>query len=183
MNATAEVVEQEKKVSMAELLGTLNKLDDGLIDLDIDGMKELAESTKIKVDGYKEILDAYEDRIARLKKDSEELAKAKKTLENKCKSLRLLLLFNMKSNKFTKLSGIKYNATLITKKDIKITVCHMPTSKDFLNSSEFVKRDYSWNKKALKEELKKNPESKYKHYGESVEVDSIRFSINKGDLS
>ena len=168
--------------SMREILNKLNEIDDGIIAIDVEALKQLSTKMKVKVDSYKGILDAIKVRMATLKHQEDELKSIRESLKKKAENLAGFLAFHMKQNGFSRLPGEKYQVSLVTK-DTVLWDENMaePDALMFQKHKGFVNRKYSWDKSAITTDLMlKREESEFKNLGKVVPKSHVSFTVKKG---
>lgn len=142
-------------MSLGEILARMQALDDGLVALDLDECRVLAERAEIKVDAYRGVLDQIEARSEAIGRAIKELQAAKKSLDTKANGLLQLLTFHMQSKGFEKLPGQAYEVTLRKSESVEIDEAFdRPDSSLYRTYSDFIRRTYEWDKKALNDGIK-----------------------------
>ncbi len=162
------------------LLQTLERADQGLLDLSEEAQKQIVAELATKIDAYKYLDEKFDLEIERMAKQVRDLQAVKKTLTSNKERLRELMDFHMKENKFERLPGETYAVQRIVKKhDIELTV-GPPTAEDVVAWPAFVKASYSWDAVALKNAIKADPTHPVlSWFGEPKESSYIKFSVRR----
>lgn len=183
-----ELEQEENKplpadLTMNQIFELLFKLDNSLIELTEDQMKQLGEMCLQKVDNYKYIEEKYEGEIARIKGRVEHYSSILKNLNSRLASLKEHLMFHVKHNGYDgKLFGDEWVAVVSTIKNsaVEIEKGYDPDQKIAINYPNLVRKKYEWDKTQLKAYLKQNfPTEEGYWYGDKIrlrDVDKLKWS-------
>jgi len=167
--------------SLNQMLETLRHLEDNLAEMTPEEIKVLLGDIKTKVDNTQEIISRMEAEEARLKESATALTDRARDIKNTVTRIKNYCLFAMKADDTTELVGkhfdLKlYKRTTPTVKDLNITpdmFLELNEIKDGL-----VKREYSFNKRAMKDLFKTSPELMDEYIFQKVS-ESISFKPHK----
>lgn len=166
--------------TLSNLLATLNAADNELISLAPEKQTELITALAQKVDSYIYVLDNFESKINSLAETIKLLQDAKKSLENNQESLKNLMKHHMAAQGFDKLSGNIHQVSLVKSEDVVLTLRDEITKYETFDYPELInkKEVWSWDKKAVKEAVKKDP-VKYQELGEVTTRLTLRKGVKK----
>ena len=178
MNQPAQ---EPPKVRLFDLLAQMEDVVEGLLQMTVDELDDLKEATKEKVDGYKTILDTYDVYISRYKKEIDDLASIKKSLETKQKNLREWIALQMDQFKYERLPGEKYKVSLRKTKSYQLKQEHAECGPvHYAQYQDFIKRTYAWEKKKILDDIKANGDkSAFIKWVDPVTKPSVTFTLNK----
>lgn len=164
-----------EKKTLASLMNKVFDVEQELISISDDEMKQLFGDLKGKVDSIKEYLlrlDEYEERVSEKIKSLQEY---KKTIQNKSTSLKKYVKYVMETQETDELYGHDYVVKLQRRESLKVKNIEI-TSDHYLNlndglDKQIVKREYSFDATQLKAAYKRDPD-KFKDF---VEVGTSVF--------
>lgn len=178
MSENVTTPEAKKPDTLFSLLDALEQADEGLLQLKPEEHREALLKAELKIDAYKYVLMRYDSRITEIKNEIEELTAVKRTLEKRQESLKSLLLYILKEKGLEQFPGVKYVVKLMNRKKVSV-IEREPNSMDFSEHPDLVKRTYSWDKRAVADAYRKNPEL-YKHYAVEDVSEFVQFNLRKG---
>jgi hypothetical protein len=145
-------LENNDKMTFDELLKTLNRADDELLQFDWADQRLLKENIELKVDGCKYYIDKLKTQIDLIDTYIKEYQQTKRTLQNNLQGFKDFLSFQMKNQGFDKLPGKRWRVSLSQRKSIKIKA--EANSGLFLRYPDLIKREFSWRKKDVDAAIK-----------------------------
>lgn len=144
----------EKKASLDGLLTTMDQMDAGLLELDLDEMEALGESLAEKTDAYKAVLDRLEFRAAELKAQIDELTILRRAMEGKHDQIRRRMAAVMESHSLDRLPGKVWNARLSKSAALEFEPGReKPNDEDLALFPSWVTVELSWRKADIKREM------------------------------
>ena len=182
MNQLAKIedpISLQPKMTLAEILRVMRAADEGLADLSLDEMRELAKKAEIKVDGYHHLINKLEARASELDNEARPLLKASTELKSKADGLKKILLFHMNEHGLTKMPGERFKVAVRTSKSVAIKPGLAPGVD--IAHADFTRVTWAWDKIKISAALKvKDPVAM--DIAEFEENQSVNFSVSKGDL-
>lgn len=174
--------QEEKKKSFLKLLQKLQEFDSEVMEIDPKEIKELVgDVIPDKVDNCREFLLELESRAEIYKKKIDELAAAKKTIENQIKSYKRYLAFSLQSTGTTKMPGNLYSISLQTRKNINPVECDL-TAQEYIDINLLqpgtVERVFKFNLQNFKK-LAKNDATFAQVYASEDETAFVQFRTSK----
>lgn len=163
------------------MLETLRHLEDNISNMTPEEIKVLLGDIKNKVDNTHEVITRMESEEIRLKESAQALSDRARTIKNTISRLKNYCVFAMKADDTTMLVGKHF--------DLKLNQRTTPTVKDLnitadmyldLNSIKdgLVKREYSFDKRLMKELFKTSPELMNDYIFQKVS-ESVSFKPHK----
>lgn len=166
--------------TLQNLLSKLNAADDALIELSESEQSQMIADLAKKIDSYVYVLDHFDGRIATLKATTEKLKLATSQLQNNRDRLQELMRFHMETQGFDKLTGDINQVTLVSRKDVELTLPEEINKLTVFEYPEFVnmKEIWSWDKNKIKDAIKNDPAA-WEILGRPVVKTSLRFGVKK----
>lgn len=144
----------ENAWTLDSILTTMDQLDAGLLNLNIDEMGELGAALSTKTDAYKSVLDRIEFRSFELKSQIDELITLRRALEAKHDQIRKRMADVMTIHSIDRLPGKVWTARLSTSKALEFDPGReKPTVDDLELFPSWVNMELSWNKAEIKREM------------------------------
>jgi len=167
--------------SLNTMLETLRQVEDSLVEMTDEEVKALLGDVKGKVDSIYEVITRMLAEEIRLKEAAAALTARARNMKNSVARLKSFCVYAMKADGTSELMGKNF--------DVKLNKRVTPTVKDlnitpdiFMELNEvkegLVKREYSFDKKAMKDLFKASPE-KIGEYIFFKEAESISFKAHK----
>ena len=167
--------------SLNQMLETLRHFEDNIVNMTPEEIKVLLGDVKGKVDNTYDIITRMQSEEVRLKEAAKELTDRARNMKNSVARLKDYCIFAMKSDGTSELQGKNF--------DMKLSQRTTPTVKDlnitpdmYLELNEIqdglVRREYSFDKKAMKDLAKTKPEL-LDEYIFSKASDSLSFRAHK----
>ena len=169
----------QPKMTLGAILRLMKAQDDGLAELSIDDMRELAKTAEIKVDGYHLLIQKLEARASELDNEARPLLKASSELKAKAEGLRGIMLWHMKEHGLTKMPGERFKVAIRTSKSVRIHPGLEPGVD--IAHADFTRVKWEWDRVKLTKALK-DGDLAAMSIAEFEENQSIKFSVSKGDL-
>lgn len=162
------------------IMDTLEQMERGLLELTPDEMKEIGGATRAKVDGYKQFTDMAKGVGEMIGNWEDELAQARKSLENKVSGLKSHMHNLMTTFGFEKLPGHVYEARL-QKNPPRLVMNPERAKADISTYAEFpnfIKTSYSWDNDAVKKAIQ-GGSTQFVEFATVEQGTSLRFGVNK----
>ena len=163
------------------MLETLRQVEDSLVEMTDESVKELLGDVKGKVDSIYEVITRMQSEEVRLKEAAAKLTDRARNMKNSVARLKSFCLFAMKADGTSELMGKNFDVKL--NKRVTPTVKSQNITPDmYMDLNEIkdglVKREYSFDKKAMTDLFKASPEKigEYIHLNES---ESISFKAHR----
>ena len=169
-------------MTYSQILEAQRLLDEGLLNLNEEQMKELGDLDRRKLDSYHLFDKHLESRITFFEAERDEITEIIDSLKATKKESNQRLIDLLNAEKVSHRSGFDYVATVVTKERNKTIPIRLPTFKDFLKFGEkFVKKTYTWNLKETKELIKSSEDSEeLEKLFTLKDSQNIKFTRNKG---
>jgi hypothetical protein len=159
-------------MSMRQILKLMTAVDEGMAELSVDEMRELAKTAAIKVDSYRYMITKLRSESERLAAEAEPILKASKSLARKADGLESLLCWHLRENKLTGMPGERFRVELRASRSVKVNP--QAEAGAYIRYADFMRLKYEWDKNKLQAALKRGDEAA-REIAEFEENYSVQF--------
>jgi len=145
--------------SLMTLLAAFAAVDEEIEALNLDPELDLLDAGKMKIDGYKFVIDKLKAQEFYLAERCDEYEKSLKTVRSQMKRIKDHLIFAMDTHKFQKFTGYEYVASIRNNPSASLVIKGQePNAYTKSRFDKYVRTKYEWDKSAIKKDLEKNDE-------------------------
>ena len=152
-------LEEPKKPTLMSLLAAFSAADAEIEALNLDPNIDLLDAGKIKIDGYKFVLDKLKAQEFFLIARRDEYEKSLKSVRSQIKSIKDHLIFALDTHHFQKFTGHDYVVSIRPNPSASLVIKGQePNAYMKSRYDQYVRVRYEWDKKAIKKDLIDSPE-------------------------
>ena len=172
------VMEQalEQTRSLWDLLDLLEKIDEGILNLSIPEQESILKESQVKIDRYKAVIDRLENHSRFLGERAAEFTDQKRIVDSKVKRIKEYLIRVLRLKGTDRWTGETFQVKIANSEAVHAIA--EPNSALSLQFPKLVNRRYSWDKRALKEELSKEKSPLHK-FARIIKNENVKFSFRK----